>query len=53
MLEFYMIFPNYLLIELLKYTGAARDVFNISLDLQVMLSIFREGEAEGEYEMVQ
>ena len=38
------------LTELLKYTGAARDVFNISMDLQVMLSVFKEGE---DYEFVQ
>ena len=39
------------LIELLKYNGTAKEVFNISLDLQVILAIFTEGEQE--YEMVQ
>ena len=37
--------------ELLKYNGTAKEVFNISLDLQVILAIFKEGEEE--YEMVQ
>ena len=37
--------------ELLKYNGTAKEVFNISLDLQVILAIFKEGEPE--YEMVQ
>ena len=37
--------------ELLKYSGTAKEVFNISLDLQVILAIFKEGEEE--YEMVQ
>merc|ERR1712062_206562 len=37
--------------ELLKYNGTAKEVFNISLDLQVILAIFTEGEQE--YEMVQ
>ena len=41
----------FLLSELLKYNGAAKEVFNISLDLQVILAIFKEGEEE--YEMVQ
>jgi len=37
--------------DLLKYEGAAKDVFNIALDLQVILStIFRE--AEEDYEML-
>ena len=42
---------SFFLSELLKYNGTAKEVFNISLDLQVILAIFKEGEPE--YEMVQ
>jgi hypothetical protein len=37
--------------DLLKYEGSAKEVFNIALDLQVILStIFRD--AEEEYEVI-
>ena len=48
---FLCFFLSFCLSELLKYNGAAKEVFNISLDLQVILAIFKEGEEE--YEMVQ